>query len=300
VGQVSAARLQFVLGAAGLGTAAVGVGAAARAVRVAPAAAHRFSVGGVHVTYPTLNLAAALLLALAVLGAVVLLVCAGALWRQARAQHRLLRHLPVAGPLPGHPGVWLVEAGAPLAFCAGWLRPRVFVSRAAVERLSSAELRAVLAHEHHHRAQRDPLRLAAGRMLCQALFFLPVLRPLHARGDDEAELRADAAAVTAAGGAAPLAAAMLAFAAGPPGTASIAPERVDSLLGHPPAWSPPRAALLAGLATLAALVALIWRASAGATLSATLALPIASSQPCVLVLALVPVVAVAAGVLLRR
>src|SRR5206468_1717236 len=83
--------------------------------------------------------------------AVVLAVTLGAAWRQARSQRRLLRGLPVAGRLPGHPGVWLFEAGAPLAFCAGWLRPRVFVSRAAVERLSGAELRAVLAHEAHHR-----------------------------------------------------------------------------------------------------------------------------------------------------
>lgn len=293
-------RLQLGFGAAGLGVAALGVADAVRAVRVAPAEAHRFSVGGLDLTYPALNAAAALLLALAVLGAVVLAVTLGAAWRQAWAQRRLLRRLPVAGPLPGHDGVWLVEAGAPLAFCAGWLRPRVFVSRAAVERLSGAELRAILAHERHHRLRRDPLRLAAGRVLCQALFFLPVLRPLHARGDDEAELRADAAAVRVAGGPAPLASAMLAFAAGPPGTAGIAPERVDSLLGMAPAWSPPRAALLAGLATLAALVALTWRASAGATLSATLALPIASSQPCVLMLALVPLVAVSAGALLRR
>jgi Zn-dependent protease with chaperone function len=297
---VSAERLQLGLGAAGLGIAALGVGEAAGTVRVAPAAAHRFSVGGLRLTYPALNAAAALLLALAALGAVVLVVALGAGWRQARAQRRLLRRLPVAGPLPGHAGVWLVEAGAPLAFCAGWLRPRVFVSRAAVERLSRAQLRAVLAHEYHHRARRDPLRLAAGRALCQALFFLPVLRPLHARGDDEAELRADAAAVRVAGGPAPLASAMLAFAAGPPGTAGIAPARVDSLLGESVGWSPPRAALLVGLATLAGLVALTWRASAGATASATLGLPIASSQPCVLLLALVPLVAVAAGVVLRR
>jgi hypothetical protein len=36
---------------------------------------------------------------------------------------------------------------------------------------------------------------------------------------------------------------------------------------------------------------LLWRASAGASVAATLNLPIASSAPCVLVLALVPVVA---------
>jgi len=43
--------------------------------------------------------------------------------------------------------------------------------------------------------------------------------------------------------------------------------------------------------TLAILVALVWRASGSASVQATLNLPIASSQPCVLVLALVPVVA---------
>jgi Peptidase family M48 len=297
---VRAERLQLAVGAGGLGVAGLGVLAAARAVHVAPAPAHRFRVAGLVLAYPALNAAAAVLLALAVLGAVVLAVTLGAAWRQARAHGRLLRGLPVAGPLPGHDGVWLFESGAPLAFCAGWMRPRVFVSRAAVERLSGTELRAVLAHEAHHRARRDPLRLAAGRVLCQALFFLPVLRPLHARSDDVAELRADAAAVAVVGAAAPLAAAMLAFAGGPPGTAGIAPERVDSLLGRPPAWALPRAALLAGLATLATLVALIWRASAGASLSATLGLPIASSQPCVLVLALVPLVAGLTGLLLKR
>ena len=64
----------------------------------------------------------------------------------------------------------------------------------------------------HHGALRDPLRLAVSRVLCQALFFLPVLRPLHDRYADVAELDADAAALEASVGAtAPLASAMLAF-----------------------------------------------------------------------------------------
>jgi hypothetical protein len=49
--------------------------------------------------------------------------------------------------------------------------------------------------------------------------------------------------------------------------------------------------LITALSTIAAFVALAWRASAGASVQATLNLPIASSQPCVLVLALVPVLA---------
>ena len=147
-----------------------------------------------------------------------------------------------------------------MAFCAGWLRPRVYVSTAVLDRLSSAELRAVLAHEQHHGALRDPLRLAVSRVLCQALFFLPVLRPLHDRYADVAEISADAAALEASGGApGPLASAMLAFGATPAGgVVGISPERVDVLLGEARrAWRLPRLLLVAALLTLVVLVALV-------------------------------------------
>jgi Zn-dependent protease with chaperone function len=291
-------RLQLALGGAGLLAALLALAAGARTVHVAPAAAHRLDVGGLRFTYPAANVAAVALFALAALGAALLIVTVRAGCRQARAHRRLIRELPVAGPLPGHPAT-VIEVAAPLAFCAGWLRPRVFVSRGALERLSHDQLRAVLAHEHHHQALRDPLRLAVGRVLSHALFFLPVLRPLHDRYGDAAELAADAAAVKASGPA-PLAAALLEFGAGPDGVVGISPDRVDSLLGRPAPWPLPRAALIGGLITLALLVALVWRASAGATVAATLNLPIASSQPCILVLALVPVVASLAGAISRR
>jgi hypothetical protein len=295
-------RLQLALGGTGLGGAMLALALAVKTVHVAPAAAHRLDVAGLRFTYPALNAAAALLLAFAALGAAVLIVTVRATWRQVRAQRRLLRALPVAGALPDHPAVSVIEAGTPLAFCAGWLRPRVYVSTAVLDRLSAAELRAVLAHEQHHRALRDPLRLAVGRVLCQALFFLPVLRPLHDRYGEVAELSADAAAVAAAdGAAAPLASAMLALAANPSGdVVGISPERVDSLLGRPRAWRLPWTLLVAALVTLAVLVALVWRASGSASVQATLNLPIASSQPCVLVLALVPVLACLAGAVTRR
>ena len=250
-------------------------------------------MAGVRLTYPAVNAAAVVLLALAALGAAVLIVTARAAWRQFRAHRRLIRGLPVAGPLAEHPAVLVVDAAAPLAFCAGWLRPRVYVSTGVLGRLSKSELRAVLAHEQHHGALRDPLRLAVSRVLCQALFFLPVLRPLHDRYADVAELNADAAALDASGGAtAPLASALLAFGTTSAGdVVGISPERVDSLLGRPKAWRLPRMLLITALVTIAAFVALAWRASAGASVQATLNLPIASSQPCVLVLALVPVLA---------
>jgi hypothetical protein len=292
-------RLQLALGTSGLAGAVLVLALGVSRVHVTPTKAHLLAVGGIHFTYPALNAAAAILLAFALLGAIVLVVSLRAALRQMREHRRLIRALPVGGTLPGHPTVSLVRAATPLAFCAGWVRPRIYVSTAAVEQLSDTELRAVLAHEHHHLKVRDPLRLAIGRVLCQALFFLPVLRPLHARYGEVAELKADAAAVDAADKKS-LASAMLAFSTNPSGdVVGISPERIDSLLGQPPKWRLPWTLLVAALATFGILLALVWRASGSASVAATLNLPIASSAPCVLVLALVPVVACVAGALSR-
>ena len=296
-------RLQLALGAGGIAVCTLVLAAAASAVHVHPAAAHRLDVAGAHLTYPAVNAAAVVLMVLALLGAAVLAVAIHAAVRQYRGHRRLLATLPVTGSLPGHPTVLVIDVAAPVAFCAGWLRPRVYVSTAVLDRLSSAELRAVLAHEQHHGALRDPLRLAVSRVLCQALFFLPVLRPLHDRYADVAEISADAAALEASGGApGPLASAMLAVGATPAGgVVGISPERVDVLLGEARrAWRLPRLLLVAALLTLVVLVALAWRASHSASVQATLNLPIASSQPCVLVLALVPVLACLAAAVARR
>jgi hypothetical protein len=289
------------LGSSGLAGCAVVLAVGVSSVHVQPAGAHRVDVAGVRFTYPAINLAAGAVLVLGVLGAAVLIVTLRAAWRQVRAHRRVVRALPVTGPLSDYPSVCVIDAAAPMAFCAGWLRPRIYVSRGALERLSDSELRAVLAHEQHHRARRDPLRLAVSRVLCHALFFLPVLRPLHDRYGDVAELTADAAALEATDGATgPLASAMLVFAATDSGgVVGISPDRVDSLLGQPRAWRLPWMLLVAGLMTIAAVLALAWRASESASVDATLNLPVVSSQPCLLVLALVPILACLAGVLAR-
>jgi hypothetical protein len=291
--------LQLGLGTAGLAAAVIALALGVDTVHVAPAEAHRLSVAGLRLTYPALNAAAAILLGFAALGAAVLIVTLRSAWRQVLGHRRLMRTLPVAGALPADPTVSVITSATPMAFCAGWLQPRIFVSSGALERLSTDELRAVLAHEHRHRALRDPLRLAIGHVLCQALFFLPVLRPLQDRSGELAEMTADAAAVAEVD-AAPLASAMLAFGTAASGeVVGISPERVDFLLGQPRGWRPPWLLLVAALVTLGALLALVWRASGSASAQATLNLPLISAQPCVLVLAIVPVLACLAGVFTR-
>jgi hypothetical protein len=157
-------------------------------------------------------------------------------------------------------------------FCAGYLCPTVYASQQTVELLSDAELSAVLAHEHHHRRIRDPLRFACVRILSDALFFVPVLTRLSQRYADLAELSADRAAVHASGGEqAPLASALLAFdESGPPGVTGISPERVDSLLGQPIRWRLPLGLVGASIGSLAALGLLFWGASGAGSVHATL------------------------------
>ncbi len=283
--------LHIALGVWGLGAAAVAVGEAVASVhREGAAGAHEVVIAGQRFTYPAVNVAAGLLLTLAVLGAAVIAAAVRASWRQLRAYQRFVRGITVLGPLSGHPGVTVIADAAPHAFCAGYLRPRIYVSSGALALLSEDELAAVMVHEHHHRTLRDPLRMASAQILSQALFFLPALPVLGDRYGELAEERADAAATRAVGGRGPLASALLAFDAGaPPGASGISPQRVDSLLGRSQPWRLPSSLVGLSLAALSILIVVVWRASAAASAHATLNLPVLSSQPCMLFLALVPV-----------
>ena len=168
--------------------------------------------------------------------------------------------------------------------------------------LSPQELDAVLLHEQHHRTARDPLRLACARVLNQALFFLPALSPLSDRYAELAEMHADDTAIRAAAGdRAPLASALLQFDAAPPdGSAGISADRVDSLLGIPSHKPLPTALIGVSVAALTLVIVLIWRASVVASASTTFNLPLLSSQPCMLLLALIPAVACLGAIAGRR
>jgi Zn-dependent protease with chaperone function len=293
---------QLALGTVGLVAAGAAVVTAAESVHRASRGTHEVVVAGQHFTYPAVNAAAALLLALAALGLVVLVILVRGSLRQMLAYRNFVAGIGLLGPLAGHPGVTVIDDASPQAFCAGYLRPRVYISRGALDLLSPAELGAVLLHEDHHRLTFDPLRFACARVLSQALFFLPAVRPLGERYSHLAEQHADQAAVRASGGdSAPLASALLAFdAAAPPGGAGISPERVDSLLGKSSRWRFPAPLVGLSLVTLCVLVVVVWRASAVASAHATLNLPVVSSQPCMAILALMPLAACIAARACRR
>lgn len=133
-----------------------------------------------------------------------------AIWDRASARlsmHRIIRHLETA-PVVERDPFWTaaqsasvpprdlrVVSGLPTpAFTVGWFRPKIFVAAELADRLTPAELTAVLAHEGAHVARRDPLRLSALRFLACLLFWIRAMRELADDIADDAEIRADDAA----------------------------------------------------------------------------------------------------------
>jgi hypothetical protein len=284
-------RASLGLGALGLASAIFVIARLFETWRVgSPAASHRISIFGQRLSYPTANLDAIVIMLLAMLGAVVTaLVLAGAA-RELSASRRFHRLLG-AQPARRLHGALMITDPQPRAFCAGLWRPQVYLSTGAAAILDDDALSAVLAHERHHANRRDPLRLAAGRVLARALFFLPELDDLVRRQQALAELSADESAVNAAPAhRSALARAMLSFSDDPAsaGSAGIDPARVDFLLGDAPSWRFPALLVLAAGSVLALLVAVGILAGRLASGSATLALPFLSRQPCVVVLAAIP------------
>lgn len=259
--------------------------------RVTPhAASHQIALLGQRLSYPVANVDALIVLALALGGLAVGAMTAWGAVRELAATRSLERHLAALEPTPWKAAL-VIDDDRPRAFCAGLLNPRVYVSSGAVASLDDAALDAVLAHEAHHARRRDPLRLAVGRILARALFFVPGLAELARRQQDLAELGADESAMNAApDGRSALARAMLTFSEPSPtvGSVGIDPGRVDHLLGEPPNWRFPTLLCLVGAVAIGLLGTIAVLAGQLASGSATLAPPFLSHQPCVVILALIP------------
>ena len=261
--------------------------------RVTPeASSHRVSILGQKLTYPVANLAAIIVVALALLGLAVTALTAAGVARELAADRRLRRWLD-AHHARRHGDALVIEDERPHAFCAGLLRPRVYVSTGALALLDEAALGAVVVHERQHARRRDPLRLACGRVMAQALFYVPGLGELVRHQESLAELSADERAIAAApGNRSALARAVLSFCehSRPDDPAGVDPARIDHLLGDTPSWRFPGVLCLLALCVLGLLAAAGALAGQLAAGSATLAPPFLSRQPCVVVLATIPAV----------
>lgn len=287
-GRAFAASL--LLGLLALASTIVVVARLVESWRVAPGpASHAISFLGQRLSYPTANGGAIVVTALAGLG---LLMAAAAGWRAAREllAYRAFRRIIATRSPRALDGAWLIEDDRPLAFCAGLLRPRVYVSTAAIGLLHPPALGAVLAHERQHARRHDPLRLVCCRILVAALFFIPRVSRLAQRQQALAELGADEAAMLSRGGdGSALANAMLSLSrAGGTDAPAIDPERVDHLLGERIRWCLPLTVCFGATVALSVLIALSLLAGQAAAGTATLAPPFLSGRPCVSVLAMIP------------
>jgi Zn-dependent protease with chaperone function len=230
-------HLYLVLGLVGLASVALAGGVAAFMVR--PESPTASSIWR-QCTQFLMALDPLAMTVLAVLSATgtILLFFVQSIVRQVRAAWRVRSHLTLLDAMELDGGMVNVVADErPEAFCMGYLNPRIYVSTGALQALSPSELEAVVVHERHHVARRDPLKLLFGRAAAEALFFLPPLPRLLRRYSDLAELAADEAAVAQAGRQ-PLASALLSFSEhkAPHTVVGIAPERVDHLGGAVPRW----------------------------------------------------------------
>ncbi|HLQ62028.1 MAG TPA: M56 family metallopeptidase [Candidatus Acidoferrales bacterium] len=173
-------------------------------------------------------------------------------WVLARAGLRT-RALPEAGDLPpdliaamtrtGVSRVRCLAGEAPTAFCAGAFRPRVLVSEGLVGRLGADELDAVLLHEREHVRNFEPLVRAAHDSASEVFFYVPLVRWWSRHRLEDAELRADRAALDRLGPR-PVAAALWALGRstvtqGAAAFGGVAELRVAQVLGDPlPARAP--------------------------------------------------------------
>jgi peptidase M48-like protein len=184
---------------------------------------------------------------LAVFDVVLVARVAFSLARGIRRQRRFIARLPVHGEceLAGR-RVRVIGSGRAMAFCAGLLRPRIYLSEGALAKLRPAELDAIVVHEAHHATRRDPLRILVARAIGSAF---------GSREQTLADLSADAVAAHRVGDA-PLASALLAFDASAAGIAAV---RVDHLTGDAPRIEVPRAlAIVAGAVVCALFIQLMW------------------------------------------
>jgi Zn-dependent protease with chaperone function len=293
--------VSVVLGIVALGSAAFVITRLFESWQIKPMSSHAVSIFGQRLSYPAANAGAIIVTTLAALGLLIVTAAAGGLARELLADRRFRRALAARSPRPLH-GALVIDDDRPQAFCAGLLRPRVYFSTGALELLDPPALAAVLAHERHHARCHDPLRLACGRALSAGLFFVPSLRRLVQRQHALAEISADEAALLTVGvDRSALASAMLGFSEAAGAEAiGVDPERIDSLLGERAPWRFPVALCLGVTAALSVLVALAVLAARTATGSATLAPPFLSSQPCIMVLAMIPTAAGLAGLVYAR
>lgn len=129
-------------------------------------------------------------LALGVAGRVGYCALAG-LVRAHRERARQLQALGLVADLHAGSGAFIVDHDVAAAYCLPGRRGHVILTSAALARLRSEELQAVLAHEHAHLRHRHHLVLAASDALRRAFPRIPLFSETHEELSRLVEMHAD-------------------------------------------------------------------------------------------------------------
>ncbi len=191
----------------------------------------------------------------AVTGGLALVLCAAVALLAWRVQRRL-RTLFSLSRAAATQRFQVIDGPTPAAWCVGWWRPQVYVSRSMLDALSARELRVVLAHEYAHQRRRDNLR-RAGLAIATVLWPKNRRQQLLSDYHTATEMACDWAAVDVSGDA-DLVARVIARLEGLPasaaseggatGSVSAARSRIKALLTAPRNTASPQVLLaIAGL-----------------------------------------------------
>ncbi len=161
----------------------------------------------------------------ALLGLFGLLNAAWAMRKASRTISSWTRHSQAAAATASVP-VLRISRPVPALTATGILRPKVLLSKAAEQVLTGNELRTAMSHEIAHIRRRDNLKKLALRFVA-----FPGMAALETAWLDATEMAADDAAVSSAGEALDLAAALIKLSR----LGSVAPVDLTAALVHSPA-----------------------------------------------------------------
>lgn len=75
-------------------------------------------------------------------------------------------------------GAILINDMSNLAFTAGLLRPKIYISKGLFNSLTNDEIRAVFLHELHHKKKYDPLKFFISSFVKDMFFYVPITKYL--------------------------------------------------------------------------------------------------------------------------
>ncbi len=99
---------------------------------------------------------------------------------------------------------YLIKNEKKFAFCLGIRNPKIYISTALLDILSTKEIEVVLRHERHHLNKRDTLTMLFASVSKSLLPFFPLISDLFHNYRIEREIQADAEAVRGFGDDKPL------------------------------------------------------------------------------------------------